>query len=60
VVTETEAGQRHELQVEREPIDDTEVASVTAPVGQPAESVAEPHAEPDDNDWFRPEGDPPR
>jgi len=54
VVTETEAGQRHELQVEREPIDDTEVAGVTAPVGQPAESVAEPHAEPDDNDWFRP------
>ena len=60
VVTETEAGQRHELQVQREPIDDTEVAGVTAPVGQPAESVAEPHAEPDDNDWFRPEGDPPR
>jgi hypothetical protein len=26
VVTETETGQRHELQVEREPIDDTDVA----------------------------------
>ena len=35
VVTETEAGQRHELQVEREPIDDTEVTGVTAPVRQP-------------------------
>ena len=60
VVTETEAGQRHELQVEREPIDDTEVAGVTAPVRQPGEPVAEAQAEPDDNDWFRPEGDPPR
>ena len=60
VVTETEAGQRHELQVEREPIDDTEAAGVTAPVGQPGEPVAEMQAEPDDNDWFRPEGDPPR
>jgi PRC-barrel domain/Domain of unknown function (DUF2382) len=60
VVTETEAGQRHELQVEREPIDDTEAAGVTAPVGQPGEPVAEAHAEPDDNDWFRPEGDRPR
>jgi hypothetical protein len=60
VVTETEAGQRHELQVEREPIDDTEAAGVTAPVGQPGETVAETQAEPDDNDWFRPEDDPPR
>jgi hypothetical protein len=60
VVTETEAGQRHELQVEREPIDDTEAAGVTAPIGQPGEPVAEMQAEPDDNDWFRPEGDPPR
>jgi len=60
VVTETEAGQRHELQVEREPIDDTEGAGVTAPVRQPGEPVAEAQAEPDDNDWFRPEGDPPR
>jgi hypothetical protein len=59
VVTETEAGQRHELQVEREPIDDTEAAGVTAP-GQPGEPVAEMQAEPDDNDWFHPEGDPPR
>ena len=60
VVTETEAGQRHELQVEREPIDDTEAAGVTAPVGQPGEPVAEMQAKPDDNDWFRPEDDPPR
>jgi hypothetical protein len=45
--------------MEREPIDDTEVAGATAPVGQPGEPVAEAPAEPDGNDWFRPEGDPP-
>jgi hypothetical protein len=45
--------------MEREPIDDTEVAGATAPVGQPGEPVAEA-PEPDGNDWFRPEGDPPR
>jgi PRC-barrel domain/Domain of unknown function (DUF2382) len=60
VVTETESGQRHELQVEREPIDDPEVAGMTVPPGQPGESVAPAPAEPDDTDWFRPEGDPPR
>jgi hypothetical protein len=60
VVTETEAGQRHELQVEREPIDDPEVAGTTLPSGQSGEAVATAPAEPDDNDWFRPEGDPPR
>ena len=60
VGTETEAGQRHELQVEREPIDDTEVAGTTALIGQPGEPVVEAQAESDDNDWFRPEGDPPR
>jgi sporulation protein YlmC with PRC-barrel domain len=60
VVTETEMGQRHELQVEREPIDDTEAAGVTAPSGQPVKPAGTAQAGPDDNDWFRPEGDPPR
>jgi len=60
VVIETESGQRHELQVEREPIDDTEVAGATAPFGQPGEPADKAPAEPDDNDWFRPEGDAPR
>jgi hypothetical protein len=60
VVTETQSGQRHELQVEREPIDDPAVAGMTAPAGQSGEAVATAPAEPDGNDWFRPEGDPPR
>ncbi len=60
VVTETETGQRHELQVQREPIDETEVAGVAMPSEQAGEPVAEAPAEPDGNDWFRPEGDPAR
>jgi PRC-barrel domain/Domain of unknown function (DUF2382) len=61
VVTETETGQRHELRVEREPIDETEVPGAPAPSGQPVEPAdTAPPAGPDSNDWFRPEGDPPR
>jgi hypothetical protein len=60
VVTETETGQRHELQVQREPIDETEVAGVTTTSERSGEPVAEPPAESDGNDWFRPEGDPAR
>jgi PRC-barrel domain/Domain of unknown function (DUF2382) len=62
VVTETETGrQRHEVRVEREPIEDAEVADLAAPSGQPVEPAdkASP-ADPDTNNWFRPEGDPPR
>jgi hypothetical protein len=33
---------------------------VTAPIGQPGEPDDSASAEPDDNDWFRPQGDPPR
>jgi hypothetical protein len=46
--------------VQREPIDETEVAGVTMPSGQSGDPVAEAPAEPDGHDWFRPEGDPPR
>jgi hypothetical protein len=60
VVSETESGQRHELQVEREPIDETEAAALVNQPGRPGEPVAPAPAESDDNDWFRPEADPPR
>jgi hypothetical protein len=59
VVTETEAGQRHELRVEQEPISDQEVEAVTASPGQSKVSTQAESPTPD-NDWFRPEGDPPR
>jgi hypothetical protein len=60
VVTETEAGQRHELRVEREPISDKDVDAETASPGRPEGSGRPEPLEPDGNDWFRPEGDPPR
>jgi hypothetical protein len=61
VVTETETGQRHELRVEREPVDETEVPGAPAPSGQPVEPAdTAPPAGPGSNDWFRPEGDPRR
>jgi hypothetical protein len=60
VVTETEAGQRHELRVEREPISDQEVEAVPADPNRSG-AAAQPGSPPSDsNDWFRPEGDPPR
>ena len=60
VVTETEAGQQHELRVEQEPISDQDLDAVTAPPGQPEASVQPESPAPASNDWFRPEGDPPR
>ena len=60
VVTETEAGQQHELRVEQEPISDQDLDAVTAPPGQPDASVQPESPAPASNDWFRPEGDPPR
>jgi PRC-barrel domain/Domain of unknown function (DUF2382) len=58
VVTETESGQRHEVQVEQEPISDDEVDAVTATPGQTGQPVPGERTGPDDNDWFRPEDDP--
>jgi hypothetical protein len=60
VVTETAAGQQHELRVEQEPISDQDVDAVTATPGQPRASAQPEPPTPDNNDWFRPEGDPPR
>ena len=60
VVTETEAGQRHELRVEREPISDQEVEAVTADPSRSDASAQPGSPTSDSNDWFRPDGDPPR
>jgi hypothetical protein len=58
VVTETEAGQRHEVRVQREAVSDAEVdAVVTAPDRQGEPSGQEPNR-PGDNDWFNDESDP--
>jgi len=58
VVTETEAGQRHEVRVQSEPVSDAEVAAVRpAPVRQDEPPGQEPNG-PGHNDWFNDESDP--
>jgi hypothetical protein len=57
VVTDTEAGQRHEVRVQSEPVSDAEADAVrTAPDRQDAPIDQEPG--PADNDWFSDESDP--
>ena len=58
VVTETEAGQRHEVRVHSEPVSDAEVDAVlTAPDRQDEPIGQEPNG-PGHNDWFSDESDP--
>jgi PRC-barrel domain/Domain of unknown function (DUF2382) len=57
VVTETEAGQRHEVRVQREPVSEAEVdAALAAPDRQDEAIVQDPDG-PGRNDWFGDEGD---
>jgi hypothetical protein len=57
VVTETEAGQRHEVRVQSEPVADAEVDAVRAAPDGPDEPIGQ---EPGSgrNDWFSEESDP--
>ena len=58
VVTETEAGRRHEVRVHSEPVSDAEVDAVrTAPDGQDEPIGEEPNG-PGRNDWFNDQSDP--
>jgi len=58
VVTETEAGQRHEVRVQSEPVSDAEVDAVlTAPDRQDEPIGQEPNG-PGHHDWFGDESDP--
>jgi PRC-barrel domain/Domain of unknown function (DUF2382) len=58
VVTDTEAGQRHEVRVQSEPVSEAEVEAVrTAPDRQGGPIGQEPN-EPDRNDWFADDSDP--
>src|SRR5215218_7515942 len=60
VVTETEAGQRHEVRVQSEPVSDAEVDAVlTAPDRQDEPIGQEPNG-PGHHDWFSDESDPRR
>jgi hypothetical protein len=58
VVTETEAGQRHEVRVHSEPVSDAEVDAVLpAPDGQD-EPIGQDPSGPGHNDWFSDQDDP--
>ena len=58
VVTETEAGQRHEVRVQSEPVSDAEVDAVALAPDRQDEPIGQDPNGPESNDWFRDEGDP--
>jgi hypothetical protein len=58
VVTETEAGQRHEVRVQREPVSDAEVDAMRAAPDRQDELIGQEPNGPDPNDWFSDESDP--
>ncbi|MDF2740614.1 MAG: protein of unknown function DUF2382-like protein, partial [Actinomycetia bacterium] len=58
VVTETEAGQRHEVRVHSEPVSDAEVDAVRPAPDRPDEPIGQDPNGPGGNDWFSDERDP--
>jgi Domain of unknown function (DUF2382)/PRC-barrel domain len=58
VVTETEAGQRHEVRVQREPVSDAEVDAVRAAPDRQDEPIGQDPNGLEPSDWFRDESDP--
>jgi hypothetical protein len=58
VVTDTEAGQRHELRVHSEPVSDAEVDAVPAAPDRPDEPIGREPNGPEPNDWFSDDSDP--
>ena len=58
VVTETEAGQRHEVRVQSEPVSDADVDAVLTPPNQQDEPNGQESNAPRRSDWFSGEDDP--
>jgi PRC-barrel domain/Domain of unknown function (DUF2382) len=52
VVTETEAGQRHEVRVHSEPVSDAEVDAVLPAPDRQDEPIVQDPNRPEPNDWF--------
>jgi hypothetical protein len=57
VVTDTEAGQRHEVRVQSEPVSDAEVDAVRAASDRQDEPIVRDPNGPGHKDWFSDEGD---
>jgi hypothetical protein len=60
VVTETEAGQRHEVRVQSEPVSDAEVDAVRPAPDRQDEPIGHEPNGPGRNDWFNDDSDPRR
>src|SRR4029453_12326168 len=58
VVTDTEAGQRHEVRVQSEPVSDAAVDAVPAALGWQDEPTGQDPNGSEPNDWFRDASDP--
>jgi hypothetical protein len=58
VVTDTEAGQRHEVRVQSEPVSDAEVDAVRTTADRQDEPIGQDPNGPGHNDWFSDESDP--
>jgi PRC-barrel domain/Domain of unknown function (DUF2382) len=58
VVTDTEAGQRHEVRVQSEPVSDAEVDALRTAPDRQDEPIGQDPNGPEPNDWFRDESDP--
>jgi PRC-barrel domain/Domain of unknown function (DUF2382) len=58
VVTQTEAGQRHEVRVQSEPVSDAEVDAARPAPDRQDEPIGHDPNGPEPNDWFRDESDP--
>jgi hypothetical protein len=58
VVTDTEAGQRHEVRVQSEPVSDAEVDAVLTAPDRQDEPIGQDRNGPGPNDWFSDESDP--
>src|SRR5512133_2824564 len=58
VVTETEAGQRHEVRVQSEPVSDAEVDAVLTAPDRQDEPIGQDPNGPGHNDWFNDQSDP--
>jgi hypothetical protein len=58
VVTDTEAGQRHEVRIQSEPISDAEVDGVLPAPDQQNQPIGQDPNGPESNDWFNDQSDP--
>jgi PRC-barrel domain len=58
VVTETDSGQRHELQIQREPVSDAEVDAIPPATNHQGQPISQEATGPEPNDWFSEGSDP--